>query len=33
MVDKATKELYEGHLKHDTRFLKKYERLSGNEKE
>lgn len=29
MVDKDTKELYEGHLKHDTRFLKKYEKLDG----
>lgn len=29
MVDKATKDLYEGHLKHDTRFLKRYEKLGG----
>lgn len=29
MIDTATKELHEGHLKHDTSFLKRYEKLGG----
>ncbi|SFB91138.1 hypothetical protein SAMN04488102_101378 [Alkalibacterium subtropicum] len=29
MFEKDSKELYGGYLKHDTRFLKKYERLKG----
>ncbi|WP_368644850.1 hypothetical protein AB4027_07230 [Alkalibacterium putridalgicola] len=29
MVDLDTKELYGGYLQHDTRFLKKYEKLKA----
>lgn len=29
MLDKNSKELYGGYLQHDTRFLKKYEKLEG----
>lgn len=29
MVDKATKELYEGHVKQNTMLLKRYEKLGG----